>query len=67
LLVGVGVNIPINKKFHMSFEVRDHINLTTLSSDNKNPDGTKIPQIRLNSVLLLYNVSYHLPFLRKKH
>jgi len=65
LAAGLGANIPIGKKYDMSFEARDNMNLTYLSSRKVfkhaiNPPA-KRSRISLNSILFLYSFTYHIP------
>jgi len=55
--IGIGTTIPVNKKFDMSFEVRDCYGITRIA---KNSDDKK-NRTSLNSELFLYSLTYHIP------
>jgi hypothetical protein len=65
LAAGLGANIPIGKKYDMSFEARDNLNLTYLDTrkifKNVNNSSEKRSKISLNTVLFLYSLTYHIP------
>ena len=53
---GFGAIIPINKKYDMSFEVRDNYGLTRIAKKCDSPNDKS----SLNSELFLYSIIYHI-------
>jgi hypothetical protein len=53
LAFGLGTNIPIGKKYNLSFEIRDNLGFTGIFKKDY------VPYIGRNSVLFLYGLTYH--------
>ena len=59
---GIGADIPLTKKFDISFEAKDCFGLTHIAKNLNDPKNKKT---NLNSVLFLYSVIYHIPDKKK--
>ena len=64
MAAGFGANIPIGKKFDMSFEVRDNYNLTRICK-NTVTSFTNKSKLSLNSELFIYSIAYHIKSKKK--
>jgi len=53
---GIGATLPINKKYDMSFEVRDNYGLTQIYKYINGANN----KVRINSELFLYSIIYHI-------
>ncbi len=65
LTAGFGANIPVGKKYDMSFEIRDNYGLTRIDVGTGSSNNKK-SRISLNSELFLYSFTYHIPDKKKK-
>lgn len=52
IIAGLGINIPVNKKCNLSFELRDNLGFLDI-----NHGGTVI---KINSILFLYSMTYNI-------
>jgi hypothetical protein len=61
LAIGIGTNVPVGKKYSLTFEVRDNFNFLDYFGKHSNR-----PKWCKNSVFFLYGIVYHFSIKNKK-